>query len=355
MVASCIPVSAFTADGIDEEDDDLYADIEGIEGGSAQTLALTVHDNLGRLTEDDATLEAVQKEMRRRVQGAGLESHNLTVMRIMAVGADDVTRFAYAVESGSPALNDEILAKLGTDPSRVGDRTLALGLLEQWNAEVGNILAVDNKVTYRLTGLLDTSAASLQIAQRIILKMHGGGGRAVAARSGSRRLAGAATGNASGVAYLEFDIPGFDKNNFHVRNLRQYVKGRDVGAPLLHKLKQVSIKGVRHCIECGATGATPCKPACKLVEEPLEHRGKKRREMSRAQIAVRDQRRKADAQGPARRALVELLAPLQARAGAEYCFAFNKAGVCTREGCNYFPCCKADTDEVKEAYARAGP
>jgi hypothetical protein len=72
--------------------------------------------------------------------------------------------------------------------------------------------------------------------------------------------------------------------------------------------------------------------------------------------AQANQRRKADAQGPAaaRRALVELLAPLQARAGVEYCFAFNKVGVCTREGCNYFPCHQKDSAGVKAAYERAG-
>jgi hypothetical protein len=167
------------------------------------------------------------------------------------------------------------------------------------------------------------------------------------------------TGNASGVAYLEFDIPGFDKNNFYVRNLRQYVKGCDVGAPLLHKLKQVSIKGVRHCIECGAT-----RDGRDAVQAGVQaRRGAARaarqedaRDVARAGRGARSapQGRRAGAGAPGAGRAAGVLAPLQARAGVEYCFAFNKVGVCTREGRNYFPCCKADTDEVKEAYARAG-
>ena len=130
-----------------------------------------------------------------------------------------------------------------------------------------------------------------------------------------------------------------------MHNVRQFVNGRDAGAPLRRALNQVSIKGVKHCKGCGATGETACKEAC---APPA------RRRLTHEQASLRNQCRAADAQGPARKALVELLAPLQARSGVHYCFEFNKTGACTRDGCNYFPCCKKDSDEVKAAYARAG-
>ena len=120
-------------------------------------------------------------------------------------------------------------------------------------------------------------------------------------------------------------------------------------------MNQISIVGKPHCHGCGAVGETPCKPTCAHVGEPLVRRGKKKKSgAQKKMVAQRAQRAVADGQVAERQALVELLAPLQARAGVKFCFQFNKVGRCQRDGCNYFPCCCQGDEAVKAAYAAAG-
>jgi hypothetical protein len=118
----------------------------------------------------------------------------------MASDAENTTHFAYAVDSGDPKLNDKICERLGTDAFILANVKLVLSPLDQWTADVHAIDAVACKVTFKLTGLLDTGSANLGLVARILIKQTGGGGRALRASCLMRRLASASTGTKNGVS-----------------------------------------------------------------------------------------------------------------------------------------------------------